>query len=379
MIHVLHVITGLGRGGAEAMLLRLLRGLDRQTFKQSVVSLTDHGVYGEAIEADGFRLNAMGLGGMSSAPGCFLRLRKLIQNEQPAIIQTWLYHADLLGLLAARSTANASLVWNIRCATLRPGDVPRSTLGLIALLAKLSTTPEAIVFNSHAGMSAHCALGYRPKLSQVIPNGFDIETWHPNPSERRRIRNDNGISDDDFLVGMVARYHKLKDHKTFIGSMSRLGNRYANVRFLLAGPGIDWDNAELVELVTQANLKERVVLLGPRSDIQNIMPGLDCLVSTSISEGFPNVLGEAMSCGVPCVATDAGDSRYIVGDTGWIVQVGDAEAIASAVGELIEANTEERENRSQRCRTRIATTFEISHVIERYADLYKDLYARQQQ
>lgn len=379
MIHVLHVITGLGRGGAEAMLLRLLRGLDRQTFTQSVVSLTDHGVYGEAIEADGFRVTAMGLRGMSSAPRCFIGLRKLIQNEQPAIIQTWLYHADLFGLLAAWRTTNASLVWNIRCATLRSGDVPRSTLGLIALLAKLSAAPEAIVFNSHAGMNAHCASGYRPKQSRVIPNGFDIATWRPSPSERLRIRNDNGISPDDFLVGMVARYHKLKDHRTFLESIYRLGGKYTNIRFLLAGPGIDWDNAELVEQVNAANLKTRVVLLGPRSDIHNVMPGLDCLVSTSISEGFPNVLGEAMSCGVPCVATDAGDSRYIVGDTGWIVPVGDAEAIASAVGELIEANTEERDNRSQRCRTRIATTFEISHVIERYADLYKDLYARQQQ
>ena len=379
MIPVLHVITGLGRGGAEAMLLRLLRGLDRNTFTQSVVSLTDHGVYGEAMESDGFRVTAMGLHGMSSAPGCFIGLRKLIKNEQPAIIQTWLYHADLFGLLAAWPTTNASLVWNIRCATLRSGDVPRSTLGLIALLARLSAVPEAIVFNSHAGMNAHCASGYRPKQSCVIQNGFDIEAWRPNPSERLRIRSDNGISPDDFLVGMVARYHKLKDHRTFFESISRLVGKYTNIRFLLAGPGIDWNNAELIEQINSAHLKAHVVLLGPRSDIHNVMPGLDCLVSTSISEGFPNVLGEAMSCGVPCVATDAGDSRCIVGDTGWIVPVADADAVASAIGELLEASTDERESRSRRCRNRITTTFEVGRVIERYADLYKDLYARQKQ
>ncbi len=379
MIHVLHVITGLGLGGAEAMLFRLLRGLDDQTFKQSVVSLTDRGAYGEAIEADGFRLTTLGLSGMSSALGCFLRLRKAVQEQQPTIIQTWLYHADLFGLLAARSTTNASVVWNIRCAALSPGDVPRSTLGLVALLAKLSTRPNAVVFNSRAGMNAHFALGYRPRNNYVIPNGFDLNEWQPDFLARRRVRDEIGITDNDFLVGMISRYHKLKDHGTFFASASRLLSKYTNVRFLLAGPGIDWNNRQLVKHIDCANLRPHIFLLGPRTDIQTVMPSLDCLVSTSLSEGFPNVLGEAMSCGIPCVTTDAGDSKYIVGDTGWTVPVGDVEAIASAVGELIETSTEERANRSRHCRARIAKTFTLHHVIERYTDLYKNLYARQKQ
>lgn len=373
MVRVLHVITGLEQGGAEGMLTRLLLGLDRGAFDQRVVSLTERGVFGETIEAAGIPLASLGMTGFHTIPRTLQRLRRVIAEHRPDIVQTWLYHADLLGLVAARLAGDAAVAWNIRCAALAPGDVPRSTRWLIRLLARLSPRPEAVLFNSVAGQQAHRAIGYRPRADLTIPNGFDLQRWHPDRRQRAAFRAEIGVADSVFLVGMVARYHRIKDHRCFLAAAERVRACSADVRFVLAGPGITWSNKALVSDIEEFGLRDCVILLGSRSDIAGMMTGLDCLVLTSTSEGFPNVLGEAMASGVPCVATNAGDAGLIIADTGKVVPVGDAEGIADGVLALMVGTLQERAALAARCRAHIEENFGIDRVLARYAGFYRDL------
>lgn len=371
-IRVMHVISGLDQGGAEAMLVRLLRTLDRRSFSQAPVSLASRGIYGDQVEAAGVPLLTLDLTGFATTPGSLAVLSRAISEQQPAIVQTWLYHADLLGLLAARMVSDAAVAWNVRCAGVGPGDLPRSTLWLTRLLARLSSWPDAVLFNSAAGVVAHRAIGYRPRRTEVIPNGFDLEERRPDAIRRAEFRAEIGIDDGTFLVGMIARSHRVKDQATFLAAAAQLKGM-GPIRFVLVGLNHTWSNTSLVADIDRYGLRDRIALLGLRQDVPRIMAGLDCLVSTSTSEGFPNVIGEAMASGVPCVTTDAGDSRLIVGDTGTIVPIGDIAGVVAGVSQLMAAGVEERQLRSQQCRRRIVDHFELSRVADRYAEFYGEL------
>ncbi len=373
MIKIMHVITGLERGGAEAMLMRLLFGLDRRYFAQSVVSLTSRGSYGDAVEAGGVHLTTLGLSGFVAAPRCLAMLRGIIRDRQPAIVQTWLYHADLLGLVASWLAGGPAVVWNIRCGDLGPHDAPRTTRYLISILAKLSNMPNSILFNSYAGYKSHQFINYRPRNSMVISNGFDLDVWYPDSHRRSSFRAEINVVEKTFVVGMVARYHHIKDHHTFLEAAARIRSSGADVRFVLAGCGIEWGNRALVADIEAFDLRDNVILLGPRGDMPAVMAGLDCLALTSTSEGFPNVIGEAMASGVPCVSTDAGDARLIVGDTGNIVPVSDAVGLADAIIGLISTSREDKIALAARCRARISEKFSLDRVLALYANFYQDL------
>lgn len=377
MVRVMHVISGLDQGGAEAMLVRLLRGLDRASFSQSVVSLTTRGVYGDQVEALGIPLVTLGMTGFRSLPRALLRLRDVMRGWQPNVVQTWLYHADLLGLAAARSSVDAAVAWNIRCSRLGPESAPPATRLLIRVLAEISASPDAVLFNSTAGLGSHQTSGYRPRRVEVIPNGFDLEEYRSDPMKRADFRAELGVDDDAFLVGMIARAHRMKSQSTFLSAAGRLRGMSRRVRFVLVGLNHTWSNASLVADIDQYGLRGRIDLLGLRQDVPRIMAGLDCLVSTSTSgEGFPNVIGEAMACGVPCVATDSGDSRLIIGDTGTVLPIGDVAGVVTGVSQLISETPEERRTRSERCRGRIVAQFELGQIARRYAEFYVDLYER---
>lgn len=374
MIRIMHVINDLDVGGAEAMLLRLLRGLGRESFSQSVVSLTTRGVYGDRVEACGVPLLTLGMTGFRATPGSLASLCYAIKGEQPSIIQTWLYHADLLGLMAARLAGDAVVAWNVRCSRLERGDASPSTHLLIKLLARLSSWPDAVLFNSTAGQKDHLAIGYRPRRSEVIPNGFDLEERRPDALKRADFRSEIGVDEGTFLVGMIARSHRMKDRSTFLAAAARLQEMPGAVRFVLVGLNHDWNNQSLVAEIDQHGLRDRIHLLGLRQDVPRITAGLDCLVSTSRSgEGCPNVIGEAMACGVPCLATDTGDSRLIIGDTGTILPVGDVAGVVAGVAQLMAATPEERRARSERCRRRITEHFDLGYVSARYAEFYQEL------
>jgi len=377
LIHVLHLITGLGIGGAEAMLVKLVTRMDRAHFHNRVVSLLPPGPLAEPLAAAGISVDSLGMRRGLPSPGAFLKLRGLVRQDGLDLIQTWLYHADLLGTLAAASRRNLALAWNVRCSLMDMSDYNWLSRGVRALLAGLSTRPDAVVVNSRAGMAAHARLGYHPRRWELIPNGFDTEQFAPRPEARTRLRAELGLPPDALAIGLPARFDPMKDHASFLTAAVSVSRCLPAARFVLIGRGLDSANAALTPLLASAELAERVLLLGERDDMPNVLNALDVAVlSSAYGEGFPNALGEAMACGVPCVTTDVGDAASLVGDTGRTVPARSPGALAQAIVDLCEVNAECRAALGRRARQRVADRYSLSAITRQYEDLYQDLLGR---
>lgn len=373
---ILHVITGLDLGGAEKSLLKILSGLERDRFHSHVVSLTGRGVHGGAIEALGVPLTCLGLKGFKGILPCFFRLVKTIKRERPDIIHTWLYHADFLGFLAARFSGKIPVIWNIRCGKLEDSVSTRSTQAMSAILKRLSSKPRMILFNSYSGMESHVHSGYKPTQVKIIQNGFDMSEWKPNPAARNAFRNKYGVRENEKLVGIVARYHKIKDHECFLRAAKLIiSNNKFKIKLVMVGKDIDHENSELISIIDALGIKDYVLLLGPLGDLCNFMPVLDCLVLTSRSEGFPSVLAESLASGVPCVSTDVGDAKRICGEAGFVVNVGDYSAVAKKIEEVIRrSELIGGDAISLECRNQIKNNFSIDKTLRQHASMYEEIF-----
>lgn len=209
----------------------------------------------------------------------------------------------------------------------------------------------------------------------VVPNGFELSQFKPDLDARFRVRAELGITDQTPLVGLIGRFDPQKNHAGFFEAAGVLHRHIPQVHFVLAGQGVDVSNAALMQTITQAGVLANTHLLGLRNDIPALMATLDVLASSSYGEAFPNVLGEAMACGVPCAVTDVGDSAYIVGDTGRVVESGDMHGLAAALEELLALPLPEKAALSERARARVAEHFEIGAIVRRYEDFYESLLA----
>jgi glycosyltransferase involved in cell wall biosynthesis len=372
-VKVVHLITGLYTGGAEMMLWKLLSAMDRRRFPSVVVSLLEPGPVGDRIRGLGIAVHTLGMSrGRPSARG-LLRLRRLLADERPAVLQTWMYHANLLGEVARWGSPVGHTVWNIRGAS---PDLSgsRMTSWTIRAGAVLSRSPSAVVTDSGAGQSGHAALGYRPRRWAVIPNGFDLERFRPDPSARRSLREELGLPGDAFLIGLAGRYDPQKDHPTFFRAAALLAERHPQVHFVLAGRDVVPGNPDLTRLIDGPAVARPFHLLGERTDMPRIMAALDILSSSSAyGEGFPNVVGEAMACGAPCAVTDVGDSAAVVADTGVVVPPRDATALAAGWARLVEAGADGRRRLGEAARQRVRDNYSLERVAGLYESLYSSL------
>jgi glycosyltransferase involved in cell wall biosynthesis len=374
-IAVTHVITTLSTGGAEIMLYRLLCAMDRSRFCNSVISLGGDGTVAQRIRAAGISVRVLDIRPRQAVTG-IVRLARELRRERPRVIQTWMYHADLLGGLASLSLPGVPVVWNIRCGGLDPSIDKHSTIWISRLCTGLSRfLPARIVSCSHSGSNVHVAAGYTRKKMQVIPNGFDTESYRPDRASLLAVRDELGLEAGAILIGAVGRFDRAKDHATLCRTAAIVCGLQPKVHFLICGENITRSNSGLTSLLEAAGIGSRCHLLGRREDIPRIMAALDVFVSSSAVEGFPNAIGEAMACGVPCVATDAGDSRQLIGDTGLIVPVRDAEALAANVLKLIDVGAEGRMALGALARQRISDRFGIAQVARQYEELYQEMAA----
>lgn len=368
MIGVLHVITGLRRGGAEAMLVKLLGALDPARFQNRVVALAERGPLADAVEALGVPVTALGMRAKLD-PLPLIRLTNLVRRVKPDVIQTWLYHADIAGLVAAELTGNRDrLIWNIRCSSLDFSQYPASTRLVVRLAAFMSRRPASVIVNSHAGRLAHVRLGYRPRYSIEIPNGFDLTRWRPDGTARARLGALLHLPAGAMIVGMVARNDPMKDHATFIAALALAAQRLPGIHGVLVGSGTE----QFAPLIAERGLADRLAILGERGDLPALLPGFDALcLSSAFGEGFPNAIGEAMAAGVPCVATDVGDTAAVIGDTGRIVPPRQPWAMAEAMVALLEAPAGSRRLLGERARARIAERYGLEAVTARYRQVYE--------
>ena len=380
MIKVLHIITGLSTGGAEMMLYNLLSRIDRTAFDPQVISLTNIGSIGGKIRALGVPVRAMGMRRSMPNPLEVLRLAYQLRKARPDVIQTWMYHADLVGGLAAKIARDIPLAWGIRASNLDPQGIKRRTIWTVMVCARLSRwLPTRIVCCSVASQRVHTERGYSTDKMVVIPNGFDLDAFRPDPGARLTVRQELGISKEALLIGLVARFDPLKDHRNFVQAAALLHARVPDVHFLLCGDGITWENRDLAGLIDAAGIRNCCHLLGLRDDVPRLLATLDIASLSSYGEGLPNVVGEAMACGVPCVVTDVGDSALIVAETGRVVPPKDWEALAAAWREMIEIGAEERKQLGLAARRRIEEHFSLAAVVERYQELYTWIVRRSSQ
>jgi glycosyltransferase involved in cell wall biosynthesis len=366
MLTIAHLITGLETGGAERMLARLVAGTDRERLAPLVISLTGPGTIGAQITAAGVPLYTLGVRRGLPDPRALLRLGRILSRHRADILQTWLYHADLLGLAAHLLGLAPRLVWNLRATESIGSPVVRR------ILAWSSAMPDAVVVNSASGQRYHERLGYRPRAWVLLPNGFDTETLRPNPAARARQRAAMGLAEADFAILLPARYHPVKDHMTFLAAAALLASRRPEARFFLIGAGTGADNRLLSAAIAAYRLDDRVARLGERRDLDDLYPAFDLVtLSSALGEGFPNVLGEAMCCGVPCVATDSGDAAAMIGDTGAVVPPRDPTALAAAWERLVAIGPAGRAMLGAAARERVVSRYPLPAIIARYEALYQ--------
>ena len=377
MIRLLHVVTGLGGGGAETMLARLSAALPRSEFEQQVLSLTEDGPIGARLRAADVPVATLGLRRATDLPRGLAGLAGALRRFRPDVIQTWLVHADLLTGLVARALGAAPVVWGVHQAGYDPATTPRATRLALAIAARLSgVLPARVVSCAAAGRAARLASGFPSDLMEVIPNGVDLDEFRPDAEARARLRGEFGLAPDAPVIGMPARWHVDKDHAVLTAAAREVLARVPGARFVLCGADINAGNAELAALLAATCRPEAFSLLGFRADMARVLPAFDIGVLASRTEAFPNVVTETMAAGVPFVATAVGDVPEIIGATGRVVPPRDPAALAAALLELLALPEDARRALGAAARARVAEHFALASSVARYAALYRELAAR---
>jgi glycosyltransferase involved in cell wall biosynthesis len=372
-VKILHVITTLGQGGAEAVLFRLIVA-STPALEHVVISMSGDAYYVPKLRAAGIEVLTLNMPRGRLTLSGLLRLRRLIIDAHPDVVQTWMYHADLVGGLVAR-WAGVPVVWGVRNSNL---DADRSSASarIVARVCSLISNwlPEAIICCSEKAARIHQVIGYCAEKFVIIPNGVDLTRFAPDAAMRMRTRMAWGIQPDQTLLGMVARWDPQKDHDTLLHALAHLTNRGVIFRFVLVGTDMSPDNAELCGNIDRLGLRDWIILAGPHEDIPAVMNAIDLHVLSSAGEAFPNVVAEAMACSTPSVVTDVGDSAQIVGTTGWVVPPKNAEALAHGIQEaLIALGASGRKVLGQPGRTRIEERFGLKKMVGAYVALWKSV------
>ncbi len=299
----------------------------------------------------------------------FYNLVRLISKIKPDLVQTWMYHADIIGSIATKISSKAPIYWN-----LRHGDNISSKFynPVILICIFLSNFfPKKIVSCSLTSSKYHADLGYPSDKFHFIPNGFDLSYFSHNQLLRERFRRRYGLTHDDYLVGMPARFHAQKDHETFIKASAEVIKKIPNCFFILCGSDISNKNKSLINLLRKYNLERYFFLLGKRNDMNAIYSSIDvCCLTSSYGEAFPNILAEAMATKVPCISTKVGDAKFILGEKGYIIPVKSYKKLAFYIVRLLSMNSNQKLYFGNQCRDRILKNFSIDQFIREYEDLY---------
>lgn len=373
-IRIVHIITGLHVGGAERMLWKLLAHADYARFDMRVLCLLGDGRIGEEIRALGIPVSCLGIQSPAGAFKAFGKLRRYLRGVSPDILQGWMYHGNLAAWFGRLlSGSRIPLVWGVRQSLYDLSREKPATAQVIRFCAFVSKAATKILYNSETARGHHEGIGYASRHGESIPNGFDTEIFRPDETARSGLRREFGLEEDLPIVGMVARFDPMKGHSNFLAAAAWLAERHADVHFVLVGRGVEMANPVFAQVAGTIPLAGRIHLLGERQDIPALTAGLDVAVTPSVSEGFANAIGEAMSCGIPCVVTDVGDSAKVLGDCGRVVPPGDSLALAQAISELLRMPAGTRRALGMRARQRVIDEYSIAAVAARYEALYESL------
>lgn len=371
-LRVLFVTSGLGVGGAERALERLLPGLREQGVECAVVSLREPQEVGQSLRDLGIPVFELGMRPSRPSPVGLLRLWKIVRSFRPDILQGWMYHGDLGAHLARLAAPRARVVLGIHQTLARLELESRATRLVISADAWLSRFARRALYVARAAQVQHEAAGFRAPAI-VLPNGIDTQRFVPEESRRRTFRSALGLGEGELLVGMVGRFHPAKNHAGFLRAAAQVAERVPQARFVAIGAGVTTENAQLAALAEAPSLRGKVFLLGAREDVPDCIPGFDLYVLSSIQEALPNVVGEAMSAGVPCVVTDVGDAAWMIAETGWVVPPAQDEALAQTICAALEQGKNALKAQGAAARERAEQELACARVVERYERFYRSL------
>ena len=375
---IVYIITDLCIGGAQIMLYNLLLRMNRERFTPVVISLMERGTLGDRIAELGIPVYAIDLKPENLAPTAIWQLIRLVRQLQPDLIQGWMHHGNLAAQFSSTFSLNRMpVLWNIQNSMYSLEYEKKMTAAVVRLSAYLSKLATNIIYVSSVSQSQYEALGYCSRDRCVIPNGIDTSLFTPAGEHRLSLRAELGLPEDSILIGLMARFHPQKDHNNFLQAAALLWRNYPNVHFLLSGYEVDWENQILTQLIQELGLANQVSLLGERKDMHRLNAALDIgSLPSAYGEAFSLALGEAMSCGVPCVVTDIGDSAWMVDTTGRVVPPRNPEALANAWKELIDLGTEGRAALGQAARARAIAHFSLDSVVDQYETLYERVFSQ---
>lgn len=373
-IKVVFVITSLGTGGAQMMLYKMLTRLDMSKFEPAVVTLIPGGMFAERVEELNVPVHDLGMQQGMPNIRAIVRLRGILKMIDPKIVQGWMYHGNLMASFATKMYRNDAIVyWSVHQSLASIKAEKKVLAALIVLSAKLSKSVKAVVFSAVTGREQHIENGFNESNSLTIRDNFDLKSFPPQdfiPGLRESL----SLPDNTILVGSVARYAPMKDHANLLDAIGIMSKEFPAMHFVLIGPGVDENTPALVSQITELGISGQTHLLGERHDVPQLLPDLDVFVlSSAFSESFPNVLGEAMACHVPCISTDVGDAAAIVGDQGLVVPPRDSSALAEALREFASMSAEERKNLGQKARLHIENNFNLDDTrsfVRQYEELY---------
>lgn len=368
MKKVVHIIIGLNVGGAELMLKRLvLYSQKKGNFHHEVISLTDLGLIGKDLKEAGICVYTLNMSSALSIFSIYFSLRKLLKKIKPDIVQTWMYHADFLGGLTAKSLGIQKIIWGIRTTDVAQG-ASRLTIGLRKICAKLSySIPTDIVCAANVSKNAHIKVGYDASKMHVIPNGFELDKLVATEEDRNKIRQEFNILKDAIVIGSIGRFNIVKNQKFFVEVAAQLVKKYPDLIFMLVGRDNTFNNNELMGWLSDYNLINNFRLLGQRNDITSCLKAMDIFCLHSKTEGFPNVLGEAMAVGTLVTALNVGDSKFLLNNEKFIAQdkmeiLSILENILNSIKDFSEVIVENRD--------RILKEFPLSRIVVLYEEIY---------
>jgi glycosyltransferase involved in cell wall biosynthesis len=367
---ICHIITGLNNGGCECTLYNLVVRDNKNT--HIVISLIGSGHYSGLLLSHNIKVYPLNFRICLKSVFLFHRLAAILKSEKPDLVQTWMYHADLIGGIVSR-LLSIPVVWGIHNTSLEIGKASPLTILIRLICVVLSyIVPSAIVCCAYSSQEVHTRLGYKKSIFHVIFNGYDLNYYKPDYYSKANLRRTLSLDSRLFLIGMVARFDPYKDHSNLLKSLVILVEKHVPFKVLLVGPGISPDNACLVKLFNQLGFSNHVLLLGTSDYIPGFMSLFDIHVLSSSAEAFPNVLSEAMACGTPCVSTDVGDARLIIGDTGWIVPPSDSHSLGTAMYTAFKQSRDipSWSHRSRRCRSRVAELFSLQSMVFNYRTVW---------
>ena len=369
------LLTGqLGLGGAERQLVELAKALHQHGEQVSVVVFYGQGALDDELSEAGIPLISIEKKGRWDWFGTFRRLRAVVREIQPDVLHSYLTTPNIMAGLLKFFAPNVQVVFGVRNTSVPHEKNQLYRRFVDACETRLAKRANLSVSNSEAGRNDVIARGFPAKRTIVIPNGIDIERFQPDEQRRKRAREALNLQPDQPLIGLIGRLEPQKQHPLFLQAAALVAQRQPQARFLCLGRSTPERLNELKSLTDQLGLSGRLQWLEPRNDIETIMSALDILCLPSSAEGFPNVVAEAMACGVPCVVTNVGDSAKLVGDLGLVVEPGDVQGLASAFETMLASVVDENwPKKAVLLRQRIVQNYTIEKLLFRSLHAYRGL------